>query len=78
MGLFNKLGREVEKFARDAKATADEGAEYECASCGGRFYTAHDECPECGSPEIGIIDGNAGDPAEASETGGPDDSTENE
>lgn len=52
MGLFRKLGKQVEQFKQDAKSAADEGAEYECAACGARFQTPRDDCPECGSDEV--------------------------
>ncbi|MFB6131232.1 MAG: hypothetical protein ABEJ28_10475 [Salinigranum sp.] len=47
MGLFRKLGREVQQFAEDAKAAAEDDAVYECAECGARFDERPDRCPEC-------------------------------
>ena len=55
MGLFRKLGKQVEQFKQDAKTAADEGAEYECAACGTRFHAPQDVCTECGSNEIVAI-----------------------
>jgi len=52
MGLFNKLGRQVEQFKQDAKEAAEESAVYQCRVCGARFHTEYDECPECGAQEI--------------------------
>jgi rRNA maturation endonuclease Nob1 len=52
MGLFEKLGREVEEFKQNAKRAADESSEYRCRSCGERFHLDHDECPECGSDDV--------------------------
>ncbi|USZ68875.1 hypothetical protein NGM10_03855 [Halorussus salilacus] len=56
MGLFRKLGKQVEQFKQDAKTAADEAAGYECAACGARFHTSQDDCPECGSDEVAAID----------------------
>lgn len=52
MGLFEKAGRRFEQFKREAKAAAEEEAEYECAACEARLYTAQARCPECGADEI--------------------------
>ncbi|WP_324760184.1 hypothetical protein [Haloarcula montana] len=57
MGLFNKLGRNVERFKQTATDAADQQAEYECSACESRFHTDHDDCPECGATEIRPIDG---------------------
>lgn len=54
MGFFNKLGREVEQFKQNAKAAADESAEYQCQACDARFHTEYDECPECGAQEVSV------------------------
>ena len=62
MGLFRKLGNQVEQFKQSAKSAADEGAEYECAACGERFHAPQDVCTECGSNDIVAI------AAEADET----------
>ncbi|WP_187432939.1 zinc ribbon domain-containing protein [Natronococcus pandeyae] len=52
MGFFENLGRKVGKFTQEAKEAADNEASYACAECGERFYTEHDECPECGSEDV--------------------------
>lgn len=82
MGLFNKLGREVERFTQDAKAAADEDLEYECASCGKQFFTPPDECPVCGSTDVVGIDAERADDVTVedgeSERIDPTDSAENE
>ena len=59
MGLFRKLGKQVEQFKQDAKSAADEGAEYECAACGERFHAPQDVCTECGSNDIVAITAEA-------------------
>ena len=52
MGLFNRLGREIEQFRQDAKKAAAETEEYECEDCGARFQAEYEECPECGAEEV--------------------------
>lgn len=52
MGLFNRLGREVEQFKQTAKNAAEEDAEYRCRACDARFTTRHDRCPECGAETV--------------------------
>ena len=52
MGLFNRLGREIEQFSQSAKAAAAETEKYYCDDCGARFHTDYEECPECGSPDV--------------------------
>lgn len=47
MGLVDRI--------RDALSTdrnADGGVEYQCASCGEVFDTAHERCPNCGESDI--------------------------
>lgn len=61
MGLFEKLGRNVERFKQDAKAAADESAAYECLACGARLHAEHEECPECGSDDVAETDEGAAD-----------------
>ena len=51
MGLFNRLGRGVEKFKQDAKEAAEETKGGECPNCE-TTLTADQipgECPECGT-----------------------------
>jgi rRNA maturation endonuclease Nob1 len=52
MGLFNKIGRNVEQFKQTAADAASEQADYECRACGSRFHTDSEECPECGASEV--------------------------
>lgn len=52
MGLFRKIGRQVEQFKREATAAADRETEYECTACGTRFDADRDRCSECGSEDI--------------------------
>ena len=59
MGFFENLGRKVEEFKQTAAETAAEEASYGCQSCGERFYTEHDDCPECGGVVVERVDQSA-------------------
>lgn len=59
MGLFNDLGRRVERFKQSAVEAAEAEADYECRACEARFHTDREECSECGSPEVVPTDGEA-------------------
>lgn len=48
MGLFRKIGRNVEEFSRSVKESADEAADYRCADCDEPYYTERETCSECG------------------------------
>ncbi|MHB9287052.1 hypothetical protein ACKVMT_08430 [Halobacteriales archaeon Cl-PHB] len=52
MGLFNRLGRQVEEFRQTAKQAADEHADFECAACGERYAVPKDACEECGAEAV--------------------------
>ena len=52
MGLFENLGRKVEKFKQQAEEASAEQASRECADCGELIYTDREDCPECGSERI--------------------------
>ncbi|MFB6110074.1 MAG: hypothetical protein ABEJ60_04280 [Halodesulfurarchaeum sp.] len=52
MGIFNELGRQLERFKQSAQAAAEETAEYQCQACGARFHAEFEACPECGAAEI--------------------------
>jgi rRNA maturation endonuclease Nob1 len=52
MGLFNKLGRQVEQFKQSATEAAEESADYHCRACASEFHTEYDECPDCGSQDV--------------------------
>jgi len=56
MGIFNRLGREVEEFKQNAKQAADERHDYRCEACDARFSTAYDECPDCGADAVVAAD----------------------
>lgn len=58
MGLFERLGREVEEFKQTAQRTAEESADYRCDACGERFHAAREECAACGAEQIERIDGD--------------------
>ncbi|WP_436908520.1 hypothetical protein [Halosimplex marinum] len=52
MGIFNRLGREVEEFKQSAKQAAEEGRDYRCEACDARFSTDYEECPDCGAEAV--------------------------
>ncbi len=52
MGLFRKLGRQVEQFTKTAKTAAEEHVVYQCDNCGARFSEPPKQCPECTSETI--------------------------
>ncbi|ADJ14343.1 hypothetical protein [Halalkalicoccus jeotgali] len=52
MGIFRKVGRQVEQFKRTATETAKENADYRCRECDARFDVHDGRCPECGAPEV--------------------------
>lgn len=56
MGLFRKLGQQVEEFAQATRDAADESADFRCAACGESLHTDHDRCPECGEDAVVPVD----------------------
>jgi rRNA maturation endonuclease Nob1 len=52
MGIFNRLGRQVETFKKRAETAAAETAEYQCTACKTRFHVDHESCPECGADAV--------------------------
>jgi uncharacterized OB-fold protein len=56
MGLFNRLGREVEKLKQKADTARAEQATHGCENCGELFYSARESCPECSSDAVVEID----------------------
>jgi hypothetical protein len=64
MGLFENLGRRVEKFKQAAEDAASEDASHKCVDCGELYFRAYEECEACGGGpvvEIGTTDGQADD-----------------
>ncbi|WP_088901343.1 hypothetical protein [Halorubrum lacusprofundi] len=53
MGLFNEVGRQVEKFKQTAKNAAKSAETYQCPACGEKFDSTHEQCPECGEEMVG-------------------------
>ncbi len=51
MGVFKKLGRQVEQFKSKAETAAENHSAYQCKECGERFRKYHEQCPECESRE---------------------------
>ena len=54
MGIFRKMGRNVEEFTQSVRESADESAGYRCTDCDERFHTDRDECPECGGDVVAV------------------------
>ncbi|MDL5363476.1 hypothetical protein [Halalkalicoccus sp. NIPERK01] len=52
MGLFKRIGRQVERVKRTATETAQEDTNYRCQACDARFHIHHDQCPECEARSI--------------------------
>lgn len=52
MGLFEKVGRRVERFKQRASDAATAEADYECSACGERLYADAETCPECGAAAV--------------------------
>lgn len=53
MGLFENLGRKVEKFKQDATDTASEPT-HRCIECDEAFYTDYETCPDCEGAVVAI------------------------
>ena len=52
MGFFKRIGREVEQFKQTATESATQNANYQCEACEARFYSQHEQCPECDAESI--------------------------
>ncbi len=52
MGLFEKLGREVESFKQQAEDASEAAASHRCVDCGEPVYTDRSDCPECGGETV--------------------------
>lgn len=53
MGLFNKLGRQVEKVKQSAEGVAKNSETSQCPACDAQFDGTHEYCPECGEEMVG-------------------------
>lgn len=51
MGLFERAGRNVERFRQEALAAARADA-YRCRACDGTFHVERETCPACGSASV--------------------------
>jgi len=71
MGLFNRLGREVEQFKQSAMGAAA-ADEFRCVDCGAEFATAYEACPECDADAVVPLDRGAGSGDGAAEGGEAD------
>jgi uncharacterized OB-fold protein len=60
MGIFNRLGRNVERFKQNVTDAQSEEATHRCRDCDQRFFTDLETCSECGSEAVVAIesDGN--------------------
>jgi len=56
MGIFNRLGREVEEFKQSAQQAAEERHDYRCTACDARFSTEYEACPDCGAEAVVAAD----------------------
>ncbi len=56
MGLFNRLGRKVEKMKREAESASRDSATHRCTHCETLLYTDYAECPECETDAVVAID----------------------
>lgn len=52
MGLFERAGKNFERFKQQAANAAKEEASHGCENCGELLYTDHEQCPECGSEQV--------------------------
>lgn len=53
MGLFEDLGRKVERFKQDATDTAEEPT-HRCIECEQEFFTDYELCPDCEGAVVAI------------------------
>lgn len=58
MGLFRKIGRQVEQFKAEATDAAEEHTTrtYRCDECDAGFDDYREQCPDCGSGDIVPVD----------------------
>lgn len=54
MGLFRDLGRRAERLKQQVQTAAD--ATYECTDCGAMLEADAEQCPECGSDDLVVLD----------------------
>ena len=52
MGLFENLGKKVERFKQQAEDAASDEANHVCGDCGELLYADRDQCPHCGSEKV--------------------------
>ena len=52
MGMFERLGEEVERFKQEAMAARDDSAGYRCRDCEETFFSEQERCPACESEAI--------------------------
>lgn len=76
MGLFEEVGRRVERFKQRASEAAAEEADYECGDCGERLYADSETCPECGAAAVESLGAEASDGDGDADAGGAADDSE--
>lgn len=52
MGLFNRLGRNVERFKQNVTDAQSDEATHRCRDCDQRFFADRETCSECGSEDV--------------------------
>jgi hypothetical protein len=52
MGLFENLGRKVERLKQQAQEASEAEATAECRDCGSLVYSEREDCPDCGSDDL--------------------------
>ncbi|MFC6718217.1 zinc ribbon domain-containing protein [Natrialbaceae archaeon GCM10025810] len=56
MGLFERLGRRVEEFKREADTAKEDAATRRCRTCETFVYSDRETCPDCGSEDLVAVD----------------------
>jgi hypothetical protein len=72
MGLFEEVGRRVERFKQRASEAAAEEADYACGACGERLFADADTCPECGAAAVESLDDEGEDASDPDRTADAD------
>lgn len=72
MGLFEKVGRRVERFKQRASDAAAAEADYECSACGERLYADAETCPECGAAAVEALAPEGADAGDDDDGAGAD------